>query len=326
MNLTKNQTSRPLVSFIIAYYELPVRLLRECVESILALSLRPSEREIIIVDDGSSNSPVSMLSDLTDQVLYLRQQHLGLSEARNTGLRMAQGTYIQFVDADDLLLTVPYEHCLDQIRFNKPEIVTFHLTDSKREVASFDATNSQTGAEYMHHHNIHGSACGYLFQRSILGDLRFTPGIWHEDEEFTPQLLLRAEHVCVTSAKAYYYRRQRESIMTSSHIRNRLKRLNDAKGIICRLNIIADRMPAEDRTALQRRIAQLTMDYLYNVILQTRSRHYLDRRIEELHRQGLFPLPDHDYTQKYVWFRRLSNSQKGRSLLMRLVPMLPQER
>ena len=89
---------------------------------------------------------------------------------------------------------------------------------------------------------------------------------------------------------------------------------------------MADRLPAEDRIALQRRIAQLTMDYLYNVILQTHSRHYLDRRIDELRRQGLFPLPDRNYTQKYVWFRRLSNSQKGRSLLMRLIPMLPQER
>ena len=323
---TNPQTSRPIVSFIIAYYELPVRLLRECVESILALSLRPSEREIIIVDDGSPTSPVSTLSDLTDQVLYLRQQHLGLSEARNTGIRMAQGTYIQFVDADDLLLTVPYEHCLDQVRFNKPEMVTFHLTNSKKAIVSFDVTDNQTGAEYMRHHNIYGSACSYLFQRSILGDLRFTPGIWHEDEEFTPLLLLRAERVCVTSAKAYYYRRQKESIMTSSHIRNRLKRLNDAKGIIGRLNAMADRLPAEDRIALQRRIAQLTMDYLYNVILQTHSRHYLDRRVDELRRQGLFPLPDRNYTQKYVWFRRLSNSQKGRSLLMRLIPMLPQER
>ena len=323
---TSNQTRRPLVSFIIAYYELPVRLLRECVESILALSLRPTEREIIIVDDGSTNSPLTELGELTDQVVYLRQRHLGLSVARNTGIRMAQGRYIQFVDADDLLLTVPYEHCLDQVRFNKPEIVTFLLTDNRNAPADFETTDMQTGAEYMRHHNIHGSACGYLFRRSILGDLRFTPGIWHEDEEFTPLLLLRAEHVCVTGARAYLYRRQKESIMTSSHIRNRLKRLNDTKGIIGRLNIIADRLPAEDRTALQRRIAQLTMDYLYNVIQQTRSRHYLDRRIEELRREGLFPLPDRDYTQKYVWFRRMSNSQTGLSLLMRLIPMLPQER
>ena len=64
------------------------------------------------------------------------------------------------------------------------------------------------------------------------------------------------------------------------------------------------------------------MDYLYNVILQTGSRHYLERKMEELRRLGLFPLPDRDYTTKYVWFRRMTNSPMGISLLMRLIPII----
>jgi hypothetical protein len=68
------------------------------------------------------------------------------------------------------------------------------------------------------------------------------------------------------------------------------------------------------------------MDYLYNVIRQTKSSIYLEHRVEELRRKGLFPLPDHDYTRKYTWFRRLSNSRKGRALLLRIIPLFPQER
>ena len=98
------------------------------------------------------------------------------------------------------------------------------------------------------------------------------------------------------------------------------------KGILLRLNTIADRLPTNDRTALQRRVAQLTMDYLYNIILQTKSRHYLDRKIAELRNIGLFPLPDRDYTNKYKWFRRLTNSPKGISLLMRIIPLTKKER
>ena len=44
---------QPLVSFILTYYNLPVQMLCECIDSILALSLTPEEREIIVVDDGS---------------------------------------------------------------------------------------------------------------------------------------------------------------------------------------------------------------------------------------------------------------------------------
>ena len=89
---------------------------------------------------------------------------------------------------------------------------------------------------------------------------------------------------------------------------------------------MADRLPINDKAALQRRVAQLTMDHLYNIILQTKSRHYLDRKINELRKEGLFPLSDKDYTTKYKWFRHLTNSSKGISLLMRIIPMINKER
>ncbi len=89
---------------------------------------------------------------------------------------------------------------------------------------------------------------------------------------------------------------------------------------------MADTLPNNDRLALQRRVAQLTMDYIYNVIIETRSRHYLDRKLASLRSEGLFPLPDRDYTTKYKWFRRMTNSSLGLSLLMRALPLLKKER
>lgn len=309
---------KPLISFVIAYYDLPLKLLRQCLDSILALSLQPSEREIIVVDDGSEHSPMNELMAYGDAIHYIRQAHQGLSVARNTGLQMASGTYLQFVDSDDLLLKKAYEHCIDLARKHQPEMVVFQLTRQNDSKDTYKDSEAQSGSNYMRHQNIHGSACGYLFARSILGDLRFTPGIRHEDEEFTPQLLLRAEVIRVTDAKAYLYRHTPDSITTSQDSHQRLSRLEDSRGIIERLNTIADRLPRDDRMALQRRVAQLTMDYLYNIIRQTGSRQHLEREMEVLRKQGLFPLPDRDYTQKYTWFRRLTNSSIGISILMRL--------
>ena len=314
---------KPLISFILTYYNLPVKMLCECIDSIMALSLRPVEREIIVVDDGSETSPMNDLLTYGGNIIYVRQENKGLSEARNTGIQMARGEYLQFVDGDDLLVQAAYEHCIDLIRFSHPEMVVFNFTHSGGEDKTYQDQEIQSGTDYMRNHNIRGTACGYLFQRAILGNLRFTPGILHEDEEFTPQLLLRAEGVCVTDAEAYLYRQRPGSIITDSHVRQKLRRLNDARGIISRLNIMADRLPVNDKVALQRRIAQLTMDYLYNLIRQTRSRHYLNRKIEGLKKEGLFPLPNRDYTTKYTWFRRLSNSQVGRTVLLRLIPMIP---
>ena len=317
---------KPLVSFILTYYNLPVEMICECVDSILALSLHPSEREVIVVDDGSESSPVNDLMKYGNDIIYIRQVNQGLSGARNTGIQMATGEYLQFVDGDDLLVKAPYEHCLDLIRNSHPEMVIFDFTKASPEDKPYKDSHLQSGCDYMRHQNIRGTACGYLFRRSILGDLRFTPGIFHEDEEFTPQLILRAETVCVTDAEAYLYRVRPNSIITDQHIRKKIRKLNDMQGVLLRLNTMADRMPTNDKTALQRRLAQLTMDYLYNIILQTKSRHYLERKIEELRKAGIFPLPDKDYTTKYKWFRCLTNSPKGISLLMHIIPLTKKKR
>ena len=316
----------PLISFILTYYNLPVSMLKECIDSLLALSLRAFEREIIIVDDGSDASPINELLAYGDDIIYIRQRHQGLSVARNTGIQMARGTYMQFVDADDRLLQVPYEQCLDLARYQQPDMVLFHLTNTTVVPVNIQSDEPVSGTDFMRKNNLHGSACGYIFRAAILGELRFTPGTFHEDEEFTPQLMLRAERVFPTDARAYFYRNRKNSIQTNTGIRQRLQRLHDAKRVILRLTEMADRMPSNDRLALQRRTAQLTMDYLYNVIRQTLSRHYVERQIEQLRKHGLFPLPARNYTTKYKWFRRLSNSHFGLSILMFIIPLTRKER
>ena len=69
-----------------------------------------------------------------------------------------------------------------------------------------------------------------------------------------------------------------------------------------------------------------TMDYIYNIITLTRSRQELETRIKELHAEGFFPLPDRDYSQKYKWFRRMTNSSFGRNILLCTLPYLKRER
>jgi hypothetical protein len=105
-----------------------------------------------------------------------------------------------------------------------------------------------------------------------------------------------------------------------------VKRLQDFKSIVYRLYQHADIIPNSDRMALLRRVHQLTMDFIYKVIVETRNKHYLDRQLEDLHRKGLFPLPDKDYTSKYKWFRRLTGSRLGLVFLMRTLPLIKRER
>lgn len=327
--ITSHQEAQPLVTFIVTYYNFPVQMLCECINSILALSLRPCEREIIVVDDGSEVSPMNGLMQYGEDIIYVRQKNGGVSEARNTALRMAKGKYIQIVDGDDYLLQTPYEHCLELIRNgNDLDVVLFDFTKSSTKGDSvYHDSPIQTGSDFMRKNNIHGAVCCLLFRQAARSKLVFTPGIeYGEDEEFTPQLLLRAETIIETDAQAYFYRTRSSSAVHQHNNEKKQKRLDDTMEVILHLNQLADRMPHSDKKALQRRVAQLTMDYIYNTIILTHSRQILSERLEALRQEGLFPLPDRDYSKKYQWFRRMTNTSLGRTILLNTLPLLKKEK
>ena len=308
--LPQSDKAQPLISFIITYYNEPIDMLKKCIDSILMLTLNREEREIIVIDDGSDVSPLNLLTDIADQMIYIRQPNQGLSHARNTGIAMASGQYLQFVDADDFLISSNYDKCLDFIRFKDADIVLFDF--ATKEVSSTQLANNEelSGTEYMHNNNLRASACGYIFKKNLLVNLRFTKGILHEDEEFTPQLIIRADKV------------YKESITHNKDKRWKLKRLQDTEQVIKSLQDKADLMPAKDRVAMLRRVAQLTMDYIYNIIILTRDEQYLNHVLLRLEKRGLFPLPKKNYTRKYKLFSIMINSKAGRKILIHTLPRL----
>lgn len=313
-----------LVSFIIPYHNEDTDMLIECIDSILALSLSNAEREIIIVDDGSDYCPMNELLRYGESIIYLRKPNGGLSTARNMGLRIAAGKYVQFVDSDDTLVPTEYDRCLDIARYSDPDMVMFDFTTKMHTPpqAVCDVQGPLTGAEYMRHNNLHAMACGYIFRKDLLLDLKFTSQLIHEDEEFTPQLVLRCDRLFVADVKAYFYRKREGSITNRKDEEWTERRLNDEEKIITRLYNMADSLPMQERLALQRRVHQLSMDYLYNTIVLTRSMKSLNERIEFLSKMGLFPLPDKNYTKKYIGFRKMINSSVGRRILLMTLPLM----
>lgn len=314
------------MSFILTYYNVPTDMLRRCLGSIFALSLSEEEREIILIDDGSDVSPISEISDYIDRIVYLRQKNGGLSVARNVGLDVAKGQYIQFVDTDDYLLRGPYSHCLDIVRYHNPDMVMFNATDKDDAEVPLTLPEPVDGATYMKHNNLRATAWGYIFRRKSLVDLRFTPGLVHEDEEFTPQLVLRCEKIYVTESEAYHYTTRDESITTKHGRKWKLKRLNDTEHILFHLQRVGESLPMEESKAMMRRVNQLTMDYIYNIIMLTRSLQNLEERIARLEKKGLFPLPSNNYTKKYKVFSAISRTKAGRKILLYTLPMMKKEK
>jgi glycosyltransferase involved in cell wall biosynthesis len=89
----------PLVTITIPAYNAGPYI-AETLDSVLRQT--HPHREIIVVDDGSTDDTPHRLEPYRAAIRYIRQPNLGVGAARNAGLRVASGDYIAFLDADDL--------------------------------------------------------------------------------------------------------------------------------------------------------------------------------------------------------------------------------
>jgi|GEM_PF-4827205 len=98
--MPKKRHKPGLVSVVVPTYNYG-HFLPQALESVL--SQMDVDLEVIIVDDGSTDDTSEVITDYSDLVLTIRQDHRGLSAARNTGLTVARGEFLVFLDSDDIL-------------------------------------------------------------------------------------------------------------------------------------------------------------------------------------------------------------------------------
>lgn len=112
----------PLISVIIPVYNAE-RFLSAALDSVLAQSYK--NWELILIDDGSIDQSGAICDQYAaqhpEQVSVIHQCNQGVSVARNAGLRIAQGDFIFFIDADDVIAP----DCLTQLWMRQEEIVKY---------------------------------------------------------------------------------------------------------------------------------------------------------------------------------------------------------
>lgn len=96
--------------------------LREALDSILAQTVLP--QEIIVVDDGSTDDTAEILKSFPN-TRYIYQKNQGPSSARNTGILEANGTWIAFLDSDDLWLPTKIQRQLEEAQKNPDLLVSY---------------------------------------------------------------------------------------------------------------------------------------------------------------------------------------------------------
>ena len=93
--------NKTFISVVIPTYNRS-SMVREAIDSVFAQTI--GNFELIVVDDGSTDGTASLLNPLGERIRLVRQENMGVSAARNRGAALAAGTYLAFLDSDDLWL------------------------------------------------------------------------------------------------------------------------------------------------------------------------------------------------------------------------------
>ena len=106
-------------------------------DSLINQDLSSDEYEIILVDDGSTDGCQAICDDYAAQninIHVIHQTNAGLSEARNCGIKIAQGEYVMFVDSDDYLEPNVLSAIVKRMERDNLDVLRFRYQKDRKSV------------------------------------------------------------------------------------------------------------------------------------------------------------------------------------------------
>lgn len=217
----------PLISVIVPVYNVE-KYLRRCLDSIINQTYR--NIEIILIDDGSTDGSEKICNEYVKKDKRAKvfiQDNMGVSSARNVGLKKAKGKYIAFVDSDDCI-DVDYLRKLYSLIKNESgdvsivgQKIIYEMDGNKcRARAERDATESVetfSGAEatelMLYQKKINSSLWGKLFRKELFDDVNFPNGMVHEDLLALYYIFKKAKRIILSDKILYFYYSRQGSLL-----------------------------------------------------------------------------------------------------------------
>ena len=238
--MPNKQTNKPKITFIIPVYNSALYL-EECLNSLLNQSIH---KEIIIIDDGSSDSSLSIILEYQQkhpEILLIKQPNQGAAAARNKGIALATGEFISFIDSDDFLIgdispliqlgkhynceLIKFGAVLQHYDINQNHKYSYitYIFSEKNSSHSTLFTGYQALFEAEKRKLWIPGCCWTLIKREYLEEykIRFQENIIAEDQLFYLQLLTKRKDCKIIEAPSIHYIYRRGHIPSVSSRRDK---------------------------------------------------------------------------------------------------------
>ena len=203
------------VSVIVPVYNVEAYL-DKCLKSLVDQTLK--EIEIIIVNDGSKDNSEKIIEKYKEKypekIKYYKKENGGLSSARNYGLKYAIGEYVAFVDSDDYVDLKMYQKMINLANLENSNIVVAGTEAIYKDHKKIIPASYNISKNYKNYLISAPMACNKIFKRQLFkDDFLFKEGIWYEDLELIPTLILKTKKISFLEEPLYKYMQRNGSIM-----------------------------------------------------------------------------------------------------------------
>ena len=216
------------LSFILPCYNVE-RYIADCLDSIYAQDFHEKNFEVICVNDCSTDGTRSIIVDYAQKYANLtlidHEHNMTAGGARNTGLDVAKGEYIWFVDPDDVINPISLSALYAKAETNNVDLLFFNYTDSDIELhpyridSSFVDSVVMNGQEFVANYFPHqlsqlGVVWRVLYRRQYLLDNHLTYPLIRKSQDvvFSYRSLLKAKRVASLSDSCYLFRHNPNSV------------------------------------------------------------------------------------------------------------------
>ena len=253
----------------------------------------------------------------TPSIRVIHQANAGLSAARNTGIAAAQGDYILFVDSDDYLQPNTLGTLLEQAERDNLDVLRFryqNVKDSEEVFVPHEgmktdyndySSNPTDGLNFLNERlGIQCYVVQFLVMTDIVRQEMFTPGIYFEDVDWTPRMLLRAKRVASTDLVVYNYLWREGSItLSQKDIKKMRKQLQNKLDLIGNLNTLGNSV------VCRRWFDGMISGLVINVVGIISKYFYADRKeyIKHIKSLGVLPLKNINVAPRAVKKLKLIN-------------------
>ena len=211
---------KELISVVIPIYNVE-KYLRRCIDSVIKQTYE--NLEIILVDDGSQDNCAEICDEYAindSRIKVIHKLNGGLSDARNSGIDIASGKYITFIDSDDYVTKDYIEVLYNALKADMTDLaISSHKVIYENGTVIEKATgeksilsSKEVLERILYDDGIDLSAWAKLYKIELWNDVRYPKGRLFEDSATTYKLIDKCDKVTIISKATYNYMIRNSSI------------------------------------------------------------------------------------------------------------------